>query len=366
MGRFFYLEPMRPILFLMLLSMQAQAQSERITLLRVDTADKLAPVALPFSAVEVLDARFDRTHIGYAYSDVFLGSISSRKNLLDFPDSLSGYLPRLLGRFLVLPPENPDTLTVLIKRFRVVDCFSNTVTYIGTNPQLTLDISASFFARHQGKYYRLFSIDRQDNYNVDKFRERKKPKHSEGTRGDALTLMLYRMLETRSWTFSAQQASFTTEEVQEALKKRFDLPLLRQEPPTGFFPSFGDFIRNRPARTDIRIEQAKGKGWMVVNAAGEPLNPPAYSFARDENRCLMYFRGEWAPLEPSDHGFRVLSYRTRLEIKGGNATNMLSSKAGEGSSYPEYFDIDMETGQVQMTEVFGINSGNNQAQKLRE
>ena len=113
---------------------------------------------LPFGAIRILDARYDQNNIGSVVKDLSDKGITQNKMLAVFPEKLNTYLPKLLANMFQLDRENFDTLTILMKQFRIAD-------HIGMSPQdqlqleTFLTISCSFFKEKGGRLTKISSVD---------------------------------------------------------------------------------------------------------------------------------------------------------------------------------------------------------------
>jgi len=99
--------------FFICLSCAGQSVRKFTITLRPDDATE-KPV-LPFTAVKVLDARFDQSNVGCIALDARFHSITQYKELAVFPDSLKHYLPELLGQILsaILCGDNESNLSIV-------------------------------------------------------------------------------------------------------------------------------------------------------------------------------------------------------------------------------------------------------------
>src|SRR5439155_18741059 len=113
---------------------------------------------IPFSAIKVIDARFDQSNIG-CFTTEFTKAFKKQKKLeVVFPDSLKTYLPLAIEKIAVLDKSKNDTLVLLIKRFRLADRFRDEIAN-AYKPELFLNISLSFYHLKDNGYYKIFAVE---------------------------------------------------------------------------------------------------------------------------------------------------------------------------------------------------------------
>lgn len=368
-----YISAMKLTLCLLLSVFSLFASAQRPspqTVINVPNRHVVDPISIPFSTVEVLDARFDQSKIGNVFGIVGLGMVNSEKCNAVFPDSLTKYLPHVLQGAWNLSPASADTLCILVKQFRIADYFS--VSIVGSmQPQLILYFSASFYARKNGLLYKLFSVDDAAMNNFDFFKETKTYKHSK-TRSDALIYMLYKLTSNKNWQTNVTQHPFTETEMQQAIEKRFTSVSGTQNTTAGLYKTFAEFKTGKPIPNQLQFIYNDGRLAEVQNEKGETVDVKAYWGLCDGTKNYIIFRQQLKELLPSDRGYRILSYRTYADVKGKvnfteEATTdgllpALLNKLNSSVRFREYFDVNMDTGAVNLEEVFGI-SGVKELQK---
>jgi len=192
---------------------------------------------------------------------------------------------------------------------------------------------------------------------IDRIKENKKVKFNEGTRAASLRIMLYKMLNDQEWQTDLSKPSYLLSEIQAGVKKRFDLPVFSQPSKKGVYKNFTEFRNNDPSITDFNIAYHKGKSMMLEDGQGKAIpTENIWGFCDGEKR-YFYMRKELIELIPCDKSFRVLSFRTKADIKGtingNNSTSPFREKVPEGMKLREYFDLNMDTGTIYFEEMFG-------------
>ena len=126
--------------FLMAVCLFVVAQKKDTVLLNPLGFEPEKKIILPFSAIKVIDARFDRSNVGSMHKKVKKTSASAERVPVLLPDSFHLYLPKLFDNIVTYQPEH-DTLVILFKQFRVVEHVLN-IQNQAYEPQLLGKISA--------------------------------------------------------------------------------------------------------------------------------------------------------------------------------------------------------------------------------
>jgi hypothetical protein len=344
---------------LLLCPLFSRAQDVKTAVIKIDTTVHAETFIIPYSDIHVLDARFDRSKIGCSYNTVFLNSISFEKSDTKFPHAFDTYFPGFLKTFIKTESSSKDQLLVLVKQFRIADHFLRGIESDPIEIELTLRISASFYALHDNRYYKLFSVDNILLHHIEKPHERKR-RYEEGSRSVALQIILYKLLRSQNWQLNTSHPSFTMQEVQDALQKRFELPVYTSPLKKGLYGSFSNFKNNTPSTEDFIVIYKDNKVDHIEHANGQMYLPEEVWGICDGTKKYLYIRGEFSELLPTDRSFRVLSYAKRSELAGSTGNyDLFSSTFGklkDNFKAQQYFDLDMETGNLYLQEVFGKSS----------
>ncbi len=247
---------MKQLLILLFLPFFGRAQHLPSVTLDLSDVDIAPSLTIPFSAVQVMDVRFDRSNIG-CISDITRANASRIKHvqaLASFPDSLHRYLPLLLQRMVQLQPASNDTLVLLIKQFRVTDRLFNSLNR-QLEPEILLRLSLSAFSRHHNQLKRIFSYD---NLLLEKIPDDRilKPDVFRCLRNELMALMLQKALAGQSW--QSQGPAFSVTAVEDGIRKRFQLPLFTDSLlRPGVYKTFQEFKRNAPSLTNVQFDMKK-------------------------------------------------------------------------------------------------------------
>lgn len=359
------------LLYLFAYTTSFAQKEESTTTIYIPNVEKSERLPIPFAAIHVIDARFDQSKIGSVYSKPSFFGISGQKINAVFPDSLKNYLPLVLSTILGLDTASPDKLMVLVKRFRITDYFQNGIKG-NFQPQLVLSISASFYAEKGARLYKLFSVDDVVLKNIVELRGRNEKASQKYTssfienRSNVLVQLLRNMLLNHQWHPDTAKPYVHMGEVKEAVQKRFTLPVFSEKSNAGIYTSFHEFKNNTPSITAIKIVHNKGAIQVVDTERGEPINLKNAWGASDGQKKYIVFRNQLQELIPSDKSFRILSYRTKADLRGvtnysewatnGALIEGAITKLSDKTKLSEYFDLNMDSGTLFLEEMFGTST----------
>jgi hypothetical protein len=358
---------MKQLLFAFFLSLTAFAQSQEMLTTTLDMADVEMDrrTLLPFSAVQVMDVRFDRSHIG-CISEIKKANASRIKHVqakASFPDSLHHYLPLLLQKIAHFNVESKDTLVLLIKQFRISDRIYNSINR-QFEPELLLRLSFSAYSKTENQLRRIYSID---DLLLEKIPDDRilKPEVMDGFRKELLMKMLQKVLESKNWQSTGAAFSFAT--VQEGIRKRYQLPLFTDSAlRPGVYKTFQEFKRNAPSLVNVQFEMKKDRVIGVKDMEGAPVDLSNYWGVCSGKKHYIVFRNELRELHRSDKGFYFHSYVYRSELAGKPSfgdyapqTGLLGAallKVSENQAFDHWFFLNMDEETLYLEDVFGKSS----------
>jgi hypothetical protein len=342
---------------LLLCSFFAKAQKPFV--LELNDNFRQERILLPFNEIIVKDARFDQTKIGYVNNRNFLDMVKLKKRKAVLPDSLHLYLPQMIKTFSELNDSSHSSLLILVKKFRVAENFISSVKD-NFNNNLTLNLSVSFYKVDGTQCSRLFGIDDilLENIDIDSDKKINFLDYLGTQRSILVTNMLYQLFKYRNWQKQPTGSLVPLSQMNEAIEKRFALPVYQQQPASGLYKTFSDFKNATPAVTNISVQYHKGKIEKVLDGDGHAIDASDYWGLCDGKKNYLSFRNEFTELIPCGKSFEVLSYRTVAEVSGrsvmgdGRYSGFLGSFSG-GNKIDEYFDLNMDDGNLFLEEVFG-------------
>jgi hypothetical protein len=195
-----------------------------------------------FSNVEVIDNRYDTTHLGFVQKGAF-----NRKEALILSQPLKNEIGATVTKMIDGANKQEGTLLINIRRFYVSELT------LAMSESGTFGLKAEFYLKRDSGYKRMFTID--SNTVVSGLDVTKK------------------LLDTTPETFGAfiqQAASFdpaqcdtrlyTAYDIQhiEELEKR-EIPVYNVDiPKKGMYATYEDFKNNRPSSENVLVENRKG------------------------------------------------------------------------------------------------------------
>ncbi|HWJ26019.1 MAG TPA: hypothetical protein VNS32_05720 [Flavisolibacter sp.] len=336
------------------------AQSNQQIVFDLKNVEHEEKISIPFSAIKVIDARYDQSNIGCFTADFTRAFKKEKKLEAVFPDSLKTYLPLAIEKVARLDKNNDDTLVLLVKRFRLAERFEDEIAN-AFRPELYLNISLSFYELKGDDYHKISSIDDTKAKMIGLEYEVVK-KNIENLRRKAFLNILSDLFLNKRWQPSS--IAFHLTDIQQGLNKRFDLPVLHDTfLVPGLYKTFEEFKNNRPSVINIKIISKKDNLRAVESSNDTTLNLNDYWGACDGNQKFIVFRSNLWPLIKSDNGFKFESFRSTMDVNKGTsygnyATNYgallgAAAKLAEDQKRSEFFYVNMENGEIHFEELFG-------------
>lgn len=317
--------------------------------------------ALPFSAIKIVDARFDKSNIGCAVKNFSFKGMTRNKLNVVFPGSLQTYLPIAIDKAAVLNKSSKDTMMMLVKQFRLADHLFNTLDAYHT-PETVLTFSVSFYKKEGNQLVRLFSL--ADTWSKA-WNNVKGSDENEinAERNNAIIALLSQLFQNRVWTPTA--TTFSWADLEAGLKKRFGLPVFTDSlSRAGLYKNFNEFINNSPSVINVQMKMRNNELTDVLDAENHTVDLRDYWGACDGKNRYIIFKGAFNKLLPTDSSFRFLSDRQEAKVGGLMSTRtkrlllwgpvITNAIKGSGTrANQEYFYLNMENGRVHLEEVTG-------------
>ncbi|HEX2605776.1 MAG TPA: hypothetical protein VHK91_00290 [Flavisolibacter sp.] len=348
---------------LIFLSLYSSAQKNKSHTLQLSSLENEDKPVIPFAGVKIIDARFDKSTIGVVLDKYTFRGVSINKKDALFPDSLTEYLPEIISNIVDWMPEKEDSLVLLVKRFRIADHLNN-VDVSGPRPELVCNVSISFFAGRKDGLHKLFTIEdvlarRISDDNIKYVSELSK------LRDKVLFKLFCSFFENKNWVASSM--AYPSASVAEGIHKRFSLPVLVDSVKRpGIYRSFAEFKDNQPGIVNVKPVTSRGKVVAYKDTDGKYVTIKDYWGCCDGSKCYIVFRNSLYELEPKDKGFRFLSYRDNHDMQndksfGDYATDFGMLPGGFAKVFndrraSEFFDLNMDSGEVYLEELFGRSS----------
>lgn len=348
--------------FLCLFSYFGFAQGDEAFTLSLENNGQPQKTVLPFSAISVIDARFDKSNVGCVVKDLSFKGMTKNKLAAVFPDSLHTYLTRILPDFFALNKTGSDTLIMLIRQFRIADHLSNTLdTYHA--PETVLTFSASFYKKEANKLRKISSLNNSWS-RVWETNEAEGEDKLTTRRNEAIAAVFSTIFNNLNWTPTT--TVFSWAEMENGLQKRIQLPLYTDPVlKTGVYKSFEEFKNNNPSLVRIHLKMKDKELVQILDEDNNPVILKNYWGACDGKNRYVVFRGMLHKLSSSDKSFKFLSYRQETKDRNMLATSVTRVLAfGPAGSQgkpgkrvkPEYFYLNMDNGQIHLEELIGTEN----------
>jgi hypothetical protein len=364
---------MRYLLFLLSLAgfSQLGAQDAATAVVRIPSDTRPEKMIIPFCAIKVLDARFNRDNIGSVVKDYSLKGRTENKMLAVFPQPFEIYLASALSGIVNLDSAAKDTLAILVKQFRIADHIPFDVDQ-GQVPRLYLSLSWSLFRNTDQVFWRIRSANKvlSGKWSPD-FRITTEDLMVQ--RESALAKLLLELIGSGPWT--ASQTPFSHLDVEESITKRLEQPFLTDTVRRkGLYKTYQEFQQNSPSSADIRLVRTGGTGKVLAGTKYiDPENVWGVSDGKDQ---YIVFLGKWYLLHPAGNNFYIVYKRRltelfsrdnndipvgrRMSIERNNRVNPLTFGDNFSPlSRPERIYLNLETGHFYTEGLTGTSSPEN-------
>lgn len=315
---------------------------------------------LPFSAVQIIDARYDRSSIGSTIKDLSFNGATRGKRVAVFPDSIQTYLPQVIFKTCSLASPKPDTLVMLIKHFRLTDRVFNTLAK-KNKPESILMIAVSFYKKEEGRLFKIGSVESKWSKEWRLWNDESAPALS-AARNEACTELFLKPFQNRNWR--AGELSFSWTEMEDGLRRRYQLPILTDTVlRAGVYRSYNEFKNNNPSVTRFSFRRFKDLLQDVKDENSKLIEGSIWGAC--DGKDLYIFDGKFRKLLRSGNGFRyyVEQYQKRNRpsitnlldpgIQTSAGTLYLPTISAKNRSNIEFVDLNLDTGSRYLEEEVG-------------
>lgn len=354
--------------FIILFHFQSFSQKEEKFILKLDDDFLEEKQMLPFSTIQVIDARFEQGNVGCVVEDVSFKGLTENKMLATFSEQLKTYLPKVLNTLFLLQKDKNDTLVIVVKQFRIADYFSNS-SEKQFEPASVISFSCSFY---KGENNRLIKISSSQGVLSQKWEmtETNAKQITAVKRKKAIQSLLVKLFQNRNWT--PTETSFALSEVQEGIKKRFQVPIWHDSVlSAGVYKSYKDFLNNSPSLSDFKIGRYLNEIKEVRDANSNLLDFDSFWGLCDGKNVYINFLGHLFQLYPVGNSYCIVYSRTDkqkiIPIGEGLSVHYLNNP-GKGFTSPtrlinsfkknvrpELLYLNMDNGTVHVEELIGEN-----------
>jgi len=316
-------------------------------------------IALPVNSIEVLDARFDQSRIGI--KTIFNDKSFQQQDVI-FPDSFTGYLQPVMNSWFLPDSSSPDKLVLLLKNFRVTENISDLLMK-GKNKEVFFQLVAAVYLQRNDKCYKVGLINKWFNNYDSRINNIKISNNEHET---LVTNVLINQLRNTKFSIDPDSKAYSRNEIEEAIRSRFNVPILHEKPKKGVFITFDDFLQNQPSYTTFERVEYKNSLGVLVDSAGKRINfKSAWGFSNGEQ--VFYFLGEnFYELKKRSGLYELKAYQKIDEKLTLSLIDELFSRAYipnnirrtfKLENMPAYVDMDMDTGELYLQEIIGMRKG---------
>jgi hypothetical protein len=338
----------------------AAQKQEIVTLIPEEMETK---IQLPYSGIEIVDARFDQTNIGSFFKNI-QKPLNTRaiegehrikeKFEINFPDSMKSHLPVILNKLVSFDTGKKEKLLILVKQFRLVDW----VHLNEPDAEMVLTLSCSFFSQVNDQ---LTKVGAMDNLFSEPLVVARK-KNVDTARAMVFGKILTKVLNNISWEKTG--LSFSKTEMEAGIEKRFLIPIFKDSiKKAGVYRTFSEFISNSPSVTQIKVRHPESRHTIIKDSTGKILDPEMYWGACDGKNFYIVFRKVFYKMEARDRSFIIRSFRSTADQRppaGYGAAafqyGLLGAADVAGSEFiSDIFYVNMNNGEIYLEEIFGTS-----------
>ncbi len=296
--------------------------------IEIPTGISASGFTVPFSIVEVKDARTDTTSIGYKY---FKRKAKIRKVIMK--NGVTAALGRYMANYLNIAhkEQNNKGLVVILKKLRI-------------GYEISLQIE--FYYREAESCYPLYRFDSAFSFST-----------TYSTVEDLLALTINQSLEKlKKIDFqlaAAKGKKISIEEIEASLKRRLDLPILAPHVlfKKGAYRNFAEFISNAPSIQDFHIEKHDLNEMMYISEQGKEYATTKIWGYCDGTDIFIYSAHNFFPLYRTSKTFSFRGYKDLDEtFRTDHSQTPLNSQSTSPPQIRVYkksydlFQIDIENG----------------------
>jgi hypothetical protein len=314
---------------------------------------------LPVYDIEVIDARFNQSHIGISTgTEMLVTNAFSRQDVI-FPSKLSIYLSLKFKDWFDYDATSADKLVLLVKKFRTSENIRKML-LTSQRKEVFLLLSISFFLQRGDVCYRIGTMDKWYSSDIVKSNPYTIKRN---THEWLITNVLLQEINQLNFTIHEHTGSFLRSEVEAAVQRRFDMPAFRQRPQKGIYRHFREFLNNQPADTAYRIATGKSGKIYFLDKNGQVLTSAQAWGLSDGVKTVYLFGNNFYELDYGENYFRVKTHRktgikkTVSIIRDLQALGLINKRAKKFFAYsdmPDYLDVDMDTGELFLEELLGL------------
>ena len=315
-------------------------------------------INLPVKGIEILDARYEQSFIGATTGKDMLLDNEFTKIDVVFPERFDNYLPRSFANWFNYDANTNDKLLILVKRFRTNENMEKMLAK-SKRKEVFFLLSASFYLQKNELCYKIGSIDKW--FSSDQFVYNKrlvKKDYHEGL----ITGVLIDQIQQLQFNITPKTQSFTRSEMENAIRQRLNLPVLKEKIKKGIYRSFRDFLQNKPSDTAFRTAVTDNGEIVFIDSTNHMLTSANAWAISDGQTAVFMFGRNFYQITFHSNSIRIRTHR-KLNVKKTVAIiddlynlGLISKKTRKLFAFtdmPNYLDINMDTGELFLEEIVG-------------
>lgn len=315
-------------------------------------------INLPIKGIEVLDARYEQSFIGATTGkDMLLDNEFTKMDIV-FPERFDNYLSRSFANWFNYNANSDNKLLILVKRFRTNENMEKMLAK-SKRKEVFFLLSASFYLQKNDLCYKIGSIDKW--FSSDQFVYNKRVVKKDYHEG-LVTGVLLDQLQQLQFNVTPKTQSFTRLEMENGIRQRLNLPVLKEKIRKGVYRSFRDFLQNKPSDTAFRTAVTDDGEIIFIDSANHMLTSANVWAICDGRIAVFMFGRNFYQITFHSNSIRIRTHR-KLNDKKTVAIiddlynlGLISKKTRKLFAFtdmPNYLDINMDSGELFLEEIVG-------------
>ena len=315
-------------------------------------------INLPVMGIEILDARYEQSFIGATTGkDMLLDNEFTKMDIV-FPERFDNYLVRSFSNWFNYDLNTKDRLLILIKRFRTNENMEKMLAK-SKRKEVFFLLSASFYVQRNELCYKIGSVDKW--FSSDQFLYNKKLAKKDYHEG-LVTGVLLDQLQQIQFNITSKTQSFTRSEMENAIRQRLNLPVLKEKVKKGIYRSFREFLQNKPSDTSFKTAITNDGEIIFIDSTNHMLTSANAWAISDGQTAVFMFGRNFYQITFHSNSIRIRTHRKLNEKKTIAIIDdlynlgLISQKTRKLFAFtdmPNYLDINMDTGELFLEEILG-------------
>lgn len=315
-------------------------------------------INLPVNGIEILDARYEQSFIGATTGKEMLLDNEFTKMDIVFPERFDNYLVHSFANWFNYDAGATDKLLILVKRFRTNENMEKMLAK-SKRKEVFFLLSASFYLQKNERCYKIGSVDKW--FSSDQFLYNKRLAKKEYHEG-LVTGVLLDQVQQLQFNIIPKTQSFTRLEMENAIRQRLNLPVMREKIKKGVYRTFREFLQNKPSDTSFRTAVTDDGEIIFVDSTNHMLTSANAWAISDGQTAVFMFGRNFYQITFHSHSIRIRTHRKINEKKTVAIIDdlynlgLISQKTRKLFAFtdmPNYLDVNMDTGELFLEEIVG-------------